>query len=56
MSLAIRALLAKAARDAVLNGGPVSTDIQMQLAAEGYDLGRLERDVERINAQRAANI
>lgn len=49
MSRVIRSLLNRAARDAIANGGEaVSTDIQMALAAEGYDLSALAGDVEAI--------
>jgi hypothetical protein len=45
MTRAISALLRKCA-EAASDGGPVPTDLALQLAAEGYDLNRLDRDVE----------
>ncbi|WP_158285812.1 MULTISPECIES: hypothetical protein [unclassified Caulobacter] len=40
--------------DAVLEhrtDGVVSSDTQMRLAAEGYDLAQLDRDIDRVNAR-----
>ncbi|MFN3582804.1 hypothetical protein [Phenylobacterium sp.] len=45
---AIRALLARAVEAFEQNNGLVPTDIEMALAAEGYDLDRLEGDIELI--------
>lgn len=47
MTRGIRGLLIRAARHAVRDG-LVPTDIEMQLAAEGYDLSALDRDLHRI--------
>lgn len=46
MTRAIRALLNRAASEYV-ELGVVPTDTQMALAAEGYELSRLERDLAR---------
>lgn len=45
---AIRGLLARATEDYEANDGVVNLDIQFGLAAEGYDLERLEGDIELI--------
>lgn len=47
MTRAISALLTKAAREFRLDG-IVSTDLSLQLGAEGYDLNKLDGDVEQI--------
>lgn len=54
MTRAIRSLLSRCA-EAASDGGPVPTDLALQLGAEGYDLSRLDADVERINANRETN-
>lgn len=51
MTRAIRGLLAVAAEEALNNDGVVPSDTAMRLGAEGYDLTRLDRDVERLNAR-----
>jgi len=51
MTRAIAALLRRCA-DAAIDGDPVPTDLALQLGAEGYDLSRLDSDVERINSER----
>lgn len=45
---AIRGLLARAADSYEANAGVIELDIQFGLSAEGYDLDRLEGDVELI--------
>ncbi|MFN3573652.1 MAG: hypothetical protein ACK4TR_09005 [Phenylobacterium sp.] len=45
---AIRGLLARALQASDENDGLIPTDIEMALAAEGYDLDRLEGDLELI--------
>lgn len=45
---AIRGLLARAVESYEANDGVIDLDIQFGLSAEGYDLDRLEGDVELI--------
>lgn len=49
MSRAIQELLIQAATEAAENNGVVPLDVQTALAAEGYELSRLDRDVEAIS-------
>lgn len=48
MSRAIKAILGRAAQAALSNDGVVPADIAMELAAEGYDLDRLDATIERL--------
>ena len=48
MTRAIKGLLTRAATAALDNGGVVPSDIALELAAEGYDTTKLDRDVERM--------
>lgn len=48
MTRAIKGLLTRAAEAALNNDGVVPADIAMDLAAEGYNTTKLDRDVERM--------
>lgn len=48
MTRAIKGLLELAAQEALNNDGVVPTDTAMRLAAEGYDITKLDREIERI--------
>ncbi|QOC54164.1 hypothetical protein [Caulobacter vibrioides] len=52
MTRAIRSLLNQAVAQFDIDG-IVATDLQMKLAAEGYDLGKLDADIETVIAARA---
>ena len=51
MTPAISALLQRCA-DWAIDGDPIPTDLALQLGAEGYDISKLDADVERINSKR----
>lgn len=46
MNAVISSLLLRATNEAIFNGGRVSTDTMMKLAAEGYELDGLEDHLE----------
>jgi len=48
LTRAIKGLLTRATTAALDNDGVVPSDIALELAAEGYDTTKLDRDVERI--------